>query len=211
MEDFTLSLITGIDIPIPDCQLILHQPTIKELSYIGEKEFYQSVNLLCIRKNASQVELQDFSDFQIFLTVLNESKEIKKDILEVLSLFFPKYKVIFTPRALLFNLEKDSSIIDENNFSSFQEILRKVCCLNAGRDESFNPANAIAAEIARKLERGRQRVAAQKQHSEDVGSSVFSRYLSILSIALNTPINNLVDLTIFQIQDLIDRYALWTD
>ena len=34
-----LALMTGVDIPIPELQLALHQPTIKEISYIGETEF----------------------------------------------------------------------------------------------------------------------------------------------------------------------------
>jgi len=36
MQDLRSALMTGIEIPIPECKLILHQPTIKEISYIGE-------------------------------------------------------------------------------------------------------------------------------------------------------------------------------
>jgi hypothetical protein len=34
--DIRLSLMTGADIPIPSCQLIMHQPSIKEIGMIGE-------------------------------------------------------------------------------------------------------------------------------------------------------------------------------
>ena len=37
--DIRLALMTGVDIPIPELQATLHQPTIKEISYLGEKEF----------------------------------------------------------------------------------------------------------------------------------------------------------------------------
>ena len=36
----TLSLMTGIDIPIPELQAVIHQPTIEEISMIGEQEFF---------------------------------------------------------------------------------------------------------------------------------------------------------------------------
>jgi hypothetical protein len=54
--------------------------------------------------------------------------------------------------------------------------------------QAFNPGGDRAREIAEKLMRGRQRVAAQKGNSS---GSAFSRYLSILSIALHIPITEL--------------------
>ena len=48
--DLRLALMSGIDIPIPECQLVLHQPTIKEIAYIGEKNFFIGVHCLNIRK-----------------------------------------------------------------------------------------------------------------------------------------------------------------
>ena len=35
--DTRLALMTGCDYPIPECQLTLHQPTIKEIGLIGDK------------------------------------------------------------------------------------------------------------------------------------------------------------------------------
>ena len=34
--DTRLAMICGTDIPVPSCQLVLHQPTLEEISYIGE-------------------------------------------------------------------------------------------------------------------------------------------------------------------------------
>lgn len=54
--------------------------------------------------------------------------------------------------------------------------------------------------------RGRQRVAAQKGGDN---SSVFSRYLSILTIGLSSmSLNDLLNTTIFQLYDLVERYIL---
>ena len=74
---------------------------------------------------------------------------------------------------------------------------------------SFNPADKKAQEIAEKLMRGRQRVAEQKG-SADV--SVFSQYLSILTVGLNSmSLQDLMDLTMYQLYDLIERYMLYVN
>jgi hypothetical protein len=41
--DIRLALMCGTDIPVPECQLIVHQPRIKEISYIGESDFFAGV------------------------------------------------------------------------------------------------------------------------------------------------------------------------
>ena len=38
--DIRLALMTGIDIPVPELQTVIHQPTIKEISYMGEQDFF---------------------------------------------------------------------------------------------------------------------------------------------------------------------------
>ena len=48
--DTRLALMAGTDIPIPECQLILHQPTIKQIAFIGETDFFIGVQTLCLHK-----------------------------------------------------------------------------------------------------------------------------------------------------------------
>ena len=73
--------------------------------------------------------------------------------------------------------------------------------------QAFNPANEKAREIAEKLMRGRQRVAAQRGSSN---TSVFMKYISILTIGLSSmSLQDLTDLTMFQLYDLIERYTLY--
>ena len=72
MTDITLALITGVDIPIPECQLTIHQPTIKEISQLGETEFFQGIQFLCIPAQ------ENFTSFQIFCQVMKDKQLIKK-------------------------------------------------------------------------------------------------------------------------------------
>ena len=73
--------------------------------------------------------------------------------------------------------------------------------------QAFNPADAKAREIAEKLMRGRQRVAAQKGQSN---VSIFSQYLSTITVGLGSmSLQNAMDLTMFQLYDLVERYMLY--
>ena len=58
--------------------------------------------------------------------------------------------------------------------------------------------------------RARQRVAAQKQ-AESGDGSVFAQYLSVLTVGLHIPLQQVADLTMYQIYDLMDRYSLYTN
>ena len=50
MKDLRLALMTGIDIPIPECRLILHQPKIIEVAFLGDTDFYTGIQTLCLYK-----------------------------------------------------------------------------------------------------------------------------------------------------------------
>ena len=206
--DYRLSLMSGIDIPIPECKLILHQPTIKEISYIGEVNFFTGAQCLCINK--SMYQGHDIkSNFSLLMMLMSDetTKDKKESVRQVLTLIFPNYKIFITPRAISFNYNDETFTIDEDNFDNLQEILKKVFCLGAAGQESFNPANAKAKEIADNLMRARARVAAQK--GEGTGS-IFTQYLSILSVGLGSmSLQELLNLTVFQLYDLVERFILY--
>lgn len=212
--DIRLALMAGSDIPIPECQLTLHQPSIKEISFMGEENFFKGVQCLCLHKTMfveDKDALSNINNFQIFMTMMMDKETVdkKNSVLQLLTILFPKYKVMITPRSLLFQGDGDSHMVDESNFEQMQEVIRTVFCANTGPmdQQAFNPANEQAREIAQKLMRGRQRVAAQKGGSTQ---SAFSRYLSILTIGLSSmSLHELVNLTMYQMYDLLERYMLY--
>lgn len=214
--DYRLSLICGTDMLIPECNLVAHQPRIKEISFIGESDFFIGAQTLCLHKTMfieDKTILDSINNFQIFMTIMlqDETKDKKANILNVLNLLFPSYKVNVTPNSLLFIKEGVPPIIvDGNNFEALQEVLRLIFCMHNGPmdQQAFNPANDKAREIAQKLMRGRQRVAAQNGNSN---VSVFSQYMSILTIGLGSmSLQDLTNLTMFQLYDLMERYTLYT-
>ena len=181
---------------------------------MGESEFFVAVQCLNINKNLidqDKTPLQITNNFQIFMTIMQqeETKDKKKAVISLLELLFPNYKVMFLPRSLALSKKDFPNItMDENNFEFFQNVIQQVFCLSSQKNQQagFNPANAKAKEIAEKLMRGRQRVA---ELNGSANASIFTQYLSILSIGLQMPLNELSDLTMFQIYDLVERYQLY--
>lgn len=214
--DTRLALMCGTDYPVPECQLTIHQPRIKEISLIGESDFFTGIQCLCLNKSMfvkDESLLATTNNFQIFMTVMSEKETADKKIAvqQVCTLLFPQYKVSFTPRSILIMGSDHSITIDESNFEFLQSALTNICCLKTGPmdQQSFNPANKQAQEIAEKLMRGRQRVAAQKG---EINVSVFSQYLSILTVGLGSmSLQDITDLTMYQLYDLVERYTLYVN
>lgn len=212
--DTRLTLMCGTDYPVPECQLVIHQPRIKEISLIGESDFFSGIQCLCLNKSMfvkDESLLANTNNFQIFMTIMSEKEAADKKfaVQQVCTLLFPKHRVMFTPRSVLLSGEGSSIMIDENNFEFLQKALTDICCLKTGPmdQQSFNPANNKAREIAEKLMRGRQRVAAQKGENN---ISIFSQYLSILTVGLGSmSLQDAMDLTMFQLYDLVERYMLY--
>lgn len=215
MEDLRLALMCGTDIPIPGCSLVIHQPTLKEISYIGEQDFFSGVQCLCINKSmfVDETLLEATTNFQVFMTIMSQAETIdkKRAVQLVLLLFFPQAKVLFTPRSLILNVEGVGNvIIDETNFEHIQYIISEIVCTKTGPmdQQGFNPADTKAKEIADKIMRGRQKVAEQKGQTN---VSVLTQYLSILTIGTGSmSLSELMNLTIYQLYDLIERYMLYT-
>ena len=215
--DINLALMSGIDIPVPECQITIHQPKIKEIAFIGEEDFFigaQSLNIS--KKNIQQDEslLEDINNFQIFMTIMTEKSisDKKQSVIQVLPLIFPDYKFIFTPRSIIFSKEgQEDIIVDENNFEILQGVLRKIFCLDsqAVGKEYFNPADKKAQEIADKIKRGRERIAAEKGENR---GSMLSQYISSMVIGIQSmSLKDCLNLTLYQLLDLVERYSLYTD
>ena len=48
-----LLLLSGNDIPFIEAQVSIHQPTIKEVAYIGEECFFTGYQMLKVNKNTN--------------------------------------------------------------------------------------------------------------------------------------------------------------
>ena len=212
--DTRLALMCGTDIPIPECQITVHQPRLKEIALIGEVNFFTGIQTLCINKNMltqGETLLENTSNFQIFMTVMQEKETLdkKEAVKQLFPLLVPQKQLILTPRSLILKDNDSSIIIDEKNFEAFQKVLSQIFCINTGPmgTQTFNPQGKKAKEIADKLMRARQKVAAQKTEGE---GSILAQYISVIAVGLNSmSITDCENLTMYQLYDLIERYSLF--
>lgn len=216
-----MQLMTGVDIPIPELQTALHQPSILEISYIGEQEYFSVISTLSFNKDIMMAQnpqgtsnLASMNDFQIFMTMITEAKTVRmEDLLSVFTLFFPGYNAQFLPHSIYFNnvTAKHSFSLDENTFDIVRNIIKEVSGQNSSssnQNANFNPKGKKAAEIAAKLMKGRSKVANAKGENE---GGILSRYVSILTVALESmSLKDCLNLTVYQLYDLIERYSLYT-
>ena len=216
-----LALMTGVDIPFPSAQVIIHQPSMKEISYIGEESFFISCQILKFTKNDLEEQVRnslvDISDFEVIIAVIKgdafESRYDTDSLLMLFTLIFPKYQVYIDFDKVAFVLideEEEKHYIDRDNFDDFKNILSDIFCWNSisGREDApdYNAQSERAKEIAAKLKKGREKAAAAK--GEGQNTSIYDRFMSILSVGLGVPIQGFNEYTVYQLQDAFDRYNL---
>lgn len=213
--DNRLALMTGIDFLLEESQLIIHQPSLKEISYIGEQEFFTGIQFLCLNKSMCDVpglDLSEVTNFDIFMEAIKqpEVKDIKEIIIQVLNILFPSYSITMTPRSILFNQNDTSVMLDRENFEPFQKQLNQMFCLVQTGQQAYNPKGKKARDIAKKLQLAREKVAKQ-QIAESGGSlSVLSQYLSVITVGVGSmSLKDSMELTIYQLYDLVERYSLY--
>lgn len=220
----SLTLISGIDVPIPEIGVNIHQPTIREIAYIGEKSFYEAAQTIIIQKedfingleNITQedkIALSQMSNFEIFLKLVEANPLSNTKVQMLLSLLFPDFNSSIEERFIfLVNPKEQKNIlINDSNFEILQEVITTILCLQSGNTkEEFNPQGDRAREIAEKIKRGRERAARLKGEKRQQ-SNFLSKYISGLGIGTNTlNIHNVLDLTLYQLLNQLERYGLYT-
>ena len=220
----SLTLISGIDVPIPEIGVNIHQPTIREIAYIGEKSFYEAAQTIVIKKedfingleNITQEDktaLSQMSNFEIFLKLVEANPLSSTKVQMLLSLLFPDFNSSIEERFIfLVNPKEQKNIlINDSNFEILQEVITTILCLQSGNTkEEFNPQGDRAREIAEKIKRGRERAARLKGEKRQQ-SNFLSKYISGLGIGTNTlNIHNVLDLTLYQLLNQLERYGLYT-
>ena len=213
-----LLLLSGNDIPFVSAQIAIHQPTIKEIGYIGEQSFFSGCELLNFSKNKfldqeDKVHLMNMNDFEVFMSIMNDARAqaSKINAMMILSLLFPNYTIHFTSQIVLINNndEKDIHYIKSDNFEEFKNIISSMFCLNSKKvkEQDYNPQGKMAKQIADKLRTNKAKIAKQKGTTIE-NISIFSRYISILAVGEHKNINDLMNYTVYQLYDEFERFEL---
>lgn len=210
-------LLSGVDIPFPEAKISIHQPSLREISYIGEDAFFRGCELLNISKdfltNEDKIALENKTNFEIFMSIMMgkdlRTKEHKINVIMVLSLIFPNYEFFFENKKIILKKEENEYYITEKNFERFEEILKEMFCLSSETGaQKYNPVDSAAKAIAKKLKEGNEKVAKMKNESNNKKISVYNRYVSILAVGKKKTLNEILDYTVYQLLDDFRRFEL---
>ena len=214
-----LLLLSGNDIPVPQAQLVIHQPRLKEIAYITETRFWKGCELFKFDKEVlddkDKLGLSNWSNFNIIMSMIQEknfeSMQAKVNVISILTLLFPEYRITLNQNKIQLYKQETKQIneINDNNFQFFKNILIEIFCLSGEENEQYNPAGEAAERIAKKLMEARKKKAKlASSNNKDDKISILSRYVSILAVGQQKDINDLMNYTVYQLMDQFKRYQL---
>ena len=208
-----LLFLSGGDIPFEDAQLIIHQPTIKEISFIGEESFFIGCDLINFSKNSlneqDKMNLEQQTNFDILLAILREhNAEMLKNqdcVLLVFALLFPEYQIDIQQNEIILIKEEERHSINNENFESFKLIFNKMLAFKKNESQEYNPAGELAKKIADKFRQRHKKLTENKPAKK---IDIFSRYVSILAVGEQKNMQELLNYTVYQLFDEFERYEL---
>ena len=210
-----LLLLSGNDIPFVPAQITIHQPTIKEIAYLGEEAFFTGCQLLNFSKNIlseeDKVNLEERTNFDILIAILREQNAVMQKnrncVNMVLALIFPEYEISFEKDCIKLKKENEEHKIDNSNYEEFKSVISSVFSFGNSKDSKpdFNPSGDLAKKIAEKLNKRHQKLAEVKPAQK---VDILSRYVSILSVGEQKDMNALLNYTTYQLFDEFKRYEL---
>lgn len=213
-----LLLISGNDIPFPEARLTVHQPTLKEIAFINQASFWMGCQLLKFDKNIFQKKekqkLEPFSNLALLLTMIQDNhidaKKAKVNLTMILAIIFPKHTIRFENlMIILTEVEtQEEFIINDQNFSTLQTIVKQIFCLTNLASKQYDPSGKLAERIANQIKAG-QKKRAQLGPVNQKNLSLFNRYVSILATAKGKSIKEIMGYTVYQLMDEYNRFMLW--
>ena len=215
-------LSTGKDMPFTIGQLVIHQPSIDELSFLGDRGFLIGARLLNIHKDLVRTEdnssLSQMTNFEIFMMIMKNDnpsfRELKENGRWLLTLLFPEYQINYLPDRMLFikpieDGEMETGFLDKDNFEEFQNYIYEIFCLAklfGAESGVYDPGNDRARALAEKFEAKRKMIAEQKAKEGKATPSIFENMLSVLSVGLHLSYDQLIRYTVFQLLSLYNRF-----
>ena len=212
MDD--LLFLSGNDIPFVEAQITIHQPTIKEIAYIGEEAFFTGCELINFSKNIlskeDKMNLENKTNFDILIAILKERNAVmqkNRNCVEmVLALIFPYYTIDISNDCIILKKEEEIHLINNDNFESFKLIFNQMFSFSREDVRDYNPSGELARKIAEKFQKRHQKLAELKQDRKKI--DILSRYVSVLAVGEHKDINSLLNLSVYQLFDEFERFKL---
>ena len=217
-----LLLLSGNDIPFLEARVSIHQPTLKEIAYIGEDAFFIGCGFLDFSKkmlnSKDKTDLEKYDDFDILMTIMtNRDKTVRKAVdsaLLVLNLIFPLYEIEVRVDRLVLKKDKNEFFITKENYPIFKNILIDIFNLHLGdkkSSEEYNPIGDLSKKIAEKFKKRHETLLSieqQKNKNDNREIAILSRYASILAVGGQKNLNDLMQYTVYQLYNEFQRFQM---
>lgn len=223
MIDYLL-LLSKNDIPFIQAGIVVHQPTIKDIAFIGQENFFLGCQVINFSKKnlmiQDKTQIEQLSDFEILMAIINNKeggvniKKNKKCLQLILLLLFPDFTINFLPTSIMLTKDGQRHLIDKDNFQSFKNIVNEMFCLsNVLKDgaNKYNPGGPQAQALVQKFKKRQKKLAQLKNRNQEQKIEILSRYISILSVGEQKDMNVLLNYTVFQLFDEFNRFKLRED
>lgn len=210
-------LFSGAPIIVPGLELKIYQPKLYQIAEMGEEKFYHYLSFFKINKENTIKKivdkeildyLNDKTDYEILKMFIDIQPEIEKGIIEIMNLVLKDIEFIKVNSLFIVvkSLAGQQYIINDQYFTIIKEILYKIFNLEDSKPE-FNPANSLASEIAKKIQKRREKLAEMQGKKTQ---SIFADFISILAVGLSSAdISKMLNLTVYQIFNLMKRFGMY--
>ena len=212
----SLLFLSKNSVPFLEAQVNIHQPTINEISFIGEEVFHIGCQFLVFSINSlseqDKINLANRTDFEVFMSIMNskEPVEYRDYAKQVLTLLFPDYEITYSATEILLVSANGLGRINNLNFNNFKDLVTQIFKLNEseGDSKTYDPADGLAAKIAEKFKNRHKKLAEMRGEKAEGRVAILERYVSILTVGEQKDRNSLMELTVAQLKDEFKRYML---
>jgi hypothetical protein len=197
MGDIELKLLAGMPIEIEGAGLF-YSPTLREIISLGYSVYTKYISAILFDKsNIEGAESADISNFEFLFGLSIHNEDFRNTITDALSFFFRKETQLYADdTGAFFYLGDLSCRVNESNFETIQDVVKKANHIKITKEPEFRPANDKAREMIEKI------LAARKNRPKPKEKMNLHSIISGLAWR-NNGINlvNIFDLTIYQVYD----------
>lgn len=210
MKVNNLILTTGIEIPIPELQITLKQPSIREISLLNG-QYFIALQLFSFDRQKlnipKEIEASQWDVLQVmFKQKITGIDNIEVLILNFLQLFF-KDKISFGPRSIYLSSGGEIKNLEPEQFEILHPIIKEIggeWLINASDEkDNFKPKNELAAKIAEKMKKARARLKkikdAELPNSGKSQEDFLTKMVKVVALSTANSLDDILDMTLYQL------------
>lgn len=209
-------LMTGVDIPIEGLGITIRQPTIKEISMLGETNYFIALQIFLMDKQSLKIQSEEVNNWTIFQKALTQKIEgissTKDLVMNFLQLFF-KDPINLGPRSLILMMPQEVKSIEPEEFNVLQFVIGEIGgrSLISTKGEEYNVKSARAKEIAEKMKRAHEKLAKVKaaQGGKKKPKGFIAKYIKTVAIGTSNSLSDVLGMTLLQLNSIMKMYLAW--